>query len=307
MVWVGTLDLPQMVEPIRGTLAFTFIIVNSVFWCTLIFCLGLVRPLLPKGRRIPVGTAMMDAMGGWVACTAWLFRAFRITRIRETTNETSADVSLRPDAWYLVVSNHQTWADILVLVMTLYGRIPQFKFITKRELIWLPFIGQAMWFLEFPYVRRYSRAQLAASPTLRERDREAMQKACVGFRDRPTSILIFLEGTRFTPEKRDAQGSRYRSLLNPRTGGFGMVLENLADRLEAVVDATIRYSGDTYSGGAPGFWDFLCGRCPEVEIDIRALAPPPDDHDAVNAWVNRLWDAKDARLTTGTADEVRAS
>ena len=299
-----------MVETIRGTLAFAFIIVNSVFWCTLIFCLGLIRPLLPKGRRIPVGTAMMDAMGGWVACTAWLVRALCITRIRETNNETSADVSLRPDAWYLVVSNHQTWADILVLVMTLYGRIPQFKFITKRELIWLPFIGQAMWLLEFPYVRRYRRAQLAANPALRERDREAMQRACVGFRDRPTSILIFLEGTRFTPKKRDAQVSRYRSLLNPRTGGFGLVLENLADRLEAVVDATIRYSArysDRYSGAAPGFWDFLCGRCPEVEIDIRALAPPPDDHDAVNAWVNRLWAEKDARLTTGTTDEIRAS
>ena len=316
-----------MVEPIRGTLALAFIIVNSVFWCTLIFCLGLVRPLVPKGRRIAVGTAMMDAMGGWVACTAWLVRALCITRIRETNNGTSADVSLRPDAWYLVVSNHQTWADILVLVMTLHGRIPQFKFITKRELIWLPFIGQAMWFLEFPYVRRFSRAQLAANPALRERDREAMQKACVGFRDRPTSILIFLEGTRFTPEKRDARGSRYRSLLNPRAGGFGIVLENLADRLEAVVDATIRYSGDRYSGdrysgdrysgdrysgdrysgGAPGFWDFLCGRCPEVEIDIRALTPPPANPDAVNAWVNRLWDEKDARLTTGTADEIRAN
>jgi len=278
-----------MVEPIRGTLAFAFIAASSVFWCTLILCLGVVRPFFPKERRIPLGTAMVRAMAGWVVCAAWLLRALRITRIHETTNE--AHRAMRPDAWYLVVSNHQTWADILVLVATLYGRIPQFKFFTKRELIWVPFIGPAMWFLEFPYVRRYSRDQLEADPTLREHDRQATLDACVGFRQRPTSVLIFLEGTRFTQAKRDAQGSPYRSLLNARTGGFAMVLENMADRLEAVVDVTIRYPG-----GAPPFWDFLCGRSPDVEIDVRTLPLPAVDRDEVNAWVNRLWKEKDARL-----------
>ena len=278
-----------MVEAIRGTLAFAFIAASSVFWCTLIFCLGLIRPFFPKRRRIPLGTAMVRAMAGWVACAAWLLRVLRITRIHETTNEEHG--VLRPDAWYLVVSNHQTWADILVLVVALYGRIPQFKFFTKRELIWVPFIGPAMWFLEFPYVRRYSRDQLAANPSLREHDRQATLDACVGFRQRPTSVLVFLEGTRFTEAKRDAQGSPYRSLLNPRTGGFGMVLENMADRLDAVVDVTIHYQG-----GAPPFWDFLCGRSPAVELDIRALPLPPVARDEVNAWVNRLWEEKDARL-----------
>lgn len=284
-----------MVEPIRGTLAFAFIAASSVFWCTLIFCLGLVRPFFPKERRIPLGTAMMQAMAGWVRCAGWMLGVLHVTRIHETNNEHSASRKLRPDGWYLVVSNHQTWADILVLVVTLYGRIPQFKFFTKRELIWVPFIGPAMWFLEFPYVRRYSREQLEANPALRELDRRATLDACVGFGQRPTSVLVFLEGTRFTPAKRDAQGSPYRSLLKPRTGGFGMVLQNMPDRLEAVVDVTIRYPG-----GAPPFWDFLCGRSPDVEIDIRALPLPPDDRDAINVWVNRLWEEKDARLDRGS-------
>ncbi|MDE0420131.1 MAG: acetyltransferase [Gammaproteobacteria bacterium] len=278
-----------MVEPIRGALAFTFIAASSVLWCTLIFCLGLVRPFFPKGRRIPLGTAMMHMMAGWVRCAAWMLRGLRITHLHETNNEQAA--SLRPDGWYLVVSNHQTWADILVLVVALYGRIPQFKFFTKRELIWVPFIGPAMWFLEFPYVRRYSREEIEANPALREHDRQATQKACVGFRQRPTSVLVFLEGTRFTVAKRDAQGSRYQRLLNPRTGGFSIVLENLADRLEAVVDVTVRYPN-----GAPGFWGFLCGRSPDVAIDIRALPLPEVERDAINAWVDRLWEEKDARL-----------
>ena len=278
-----------MVEPIRGALAFAFIAASSVLWCTLIFCLGLVRPFFPKERRIGLGTGMMHMMAGWVRCAGWVLRVLRITHLNETNDDQTA--SLRPDGWYLVVSNHQTWADILVLVVTLYGRIPQFKFFTKRELIWVPFIGPAMWFLEFPYVRRYTREEIEANPDLRERDRQATREACVGFRQRPTSVLVFLEGTRFTEAKRTAQGSRYQRLLNPRTGGFSMVLENLADRLDAVVDVTIRYPD-----GAPGFWDFLCGRSPDVEIDIRALPLPEVERDAVNAWVNRLWEEKDARL-----------
>ena len=268
-----------------------FIAANSVFWCTLIFCLGLVRPLLPWNRRIPLGTAMMRMMAGWVRCAAWLMGALHITRIHESNDERTIR-ALRPDAWYLVVSNHQTWADILILVVSLYGRIPQFKFFTKRELIWVPFIGPAMWFLEFPYVRRYSREQLENNPALRGRDRQATLDACIGFGHRPTSILVFLEGTRFSVAKRDAQGSRYQRLLNPKTGGLSLVLENLGDRLEAVVDVTIRYRGV-----APGFWDFLCGRSPDVDIDIRALPVPEPDRDAVAVWVDQLWVAKDASLS----------
>lgn len=277
-----------------------FVALISVFWCTLIVCLGLVRPFFPKDRRIPLGTTMMHMMAGWVRCAAWSLRALNITRIHETNNDLSASRALRPDGWYLVVSNHQTWADILVLVVTLYGRIPQFKFFTKRELIWVPFIGPAMWFLEFPYVRRYSRKQLEANPALRELDRQATLDACVGFGQRPTSVLVFLEGTRFTVAKRDAQDSRYRRLLNPRTGGFSIVLENLGDRLDAVVDVTIRYPGI-----APGFWDFLCGRSPDVGIDIRALPLPERDRDAANAWVNQLWAEKDARLSAEPLSESR--
>jgi len=231
---------------------------------------------------------MVRAMDGWVVCARWMVRVLGICRVHETERAEG----LRRDAWYAVVSNHQTWADILVLVLALYGRIPQFKFFTKRELIWLPFLGLAMWLLEFPYVHRYSRERLEADPGLRERDREATLRACRVFRDRPTSVLIFLEGTRFTPAKRDAQNSPYQALLFPKTGGLGLVLENLDDLLDAVVDVTIRYPDD-----APGFWDFCCGRCPHVDVAIRPLPLPSAEPEAMRDWVDQLWKDKDARLT----------
>jgi len=287
-----------VVELLRGALAFAFIGANSVLWSTLIFCLGLLRPFVPKSRRVPVGTAMMRALEGWVVSAKWMMRVLRVTRIEESADPSREHAMdrLRPDGWYVVVSNHQTWADILVLVSALHGRIPQFKFFTKRELIWVPFIGLAMWFLEFPYVHRYSRDQLRADPTLRGHDRQATLKACESFRVRPTTALIFLEGTRFTPAKRDAQESPYRRLLTPKVGGLSIVLEKLADRLDTVVDVTIRYPG-----GAPGFWDFCCGRCPKVDIHVRALPAPSGEAGSVRAWVDDLWREKDERLTASHA------
>ncbi|HCH76877.1 MAG TPA: acyltransferase, partial [Pseudomonas sp.] len=46
---------------------------------------------------------------------------------------------------YLVTSNHQSWADILVLQYQLNRRMPFLKFFLKQELIWVPVIGLCWW------------------------------------------------------------------------------------------------------------------------------------------------------------------
>ena len=108
-------------------------------------------------------------------------------------------------------------------------------------------------------------------------------------------MLIFLEGTRFTSAKRDIQQSPYRRLLRPKAGGVRMVLEALGEQLDAVVDVTI-----TYEGSPPDFWDFLCGRCPAVQLRARTVRPPDADADAVRVWADALWQDKDRRLTAPT-------
>ena len=291
----------RMVQTARGAGAFAFLVLNTVFWCLPVFALGVVRPLLPKRAGIAVGTLMFRAVDGWVVCARAMVATLGVARVRR---EIAADAEtpvgqppcrMRSDGWFLVVSNHQSWADIVVLVIAFYGRIPQFKFFTKRDLIWIPFIGLALWLLDFPYVRRYGRERLRADPTLGAIDRDATRRACSGFRERPTSILIFLEGTRFTAAKRLAQESPYQALLRPRVGGFSLVAEELADRLDAVVDVTI-----TYPGGAPGFWNFLCGRCPTITLRARTLPPPAlADREAARRWVDRLWAEKDRELVAG--------
>ena len=280
-----------MVEAIRGAAAMAFLAVNTLLWCVPIYALGTLRLALPRAGKVVLGNGMFLALDGWIRCARWMVRTLGVTRIDSAVDE-AGEFPWHRGGWFIVVSNHQSWADILVLVVALCDRLPPFKFFTKRELVWVPLLGAALWFLDYPLVRRYGRARLLQNPALGVRERRATRKACARLGERPTSVLIFLEGTRFTLAKRDAQQSPYRSLLRPKSGGVGMVLEALDGKLDAIVDVTI-----TYAGPPPDFWDFLCGRCPAVRLHARSLPPPDADGDAVRRWAEVLWRDKDRRLT----------
>jgi 1-acyl-sn-glycerol-3-phosphate acyltransferase len=62
----------------------------------------------------------------------------------------------------------------------------------------VPVIGLAWWALDFPFMKRHSRAALRKNPELRQQDRETTRKACAKFALVPTSVMNFAEGTRFT-------------------------------------------------------------------------------------------------------------
>ena len=290
-------------ETLRGSIAMIWIALHTACWCVPLYVMGCVRLALPaSGIRVVIGGLMDRIIDGWVASNRLLVWALRLSEIEARV--CGAD-DLRRDGWYLVASNHQSWVDIIVLQHTLLGRIPPLKFFTKRELIWVPLAGVAMWFLGFPYVRRYGRERLAQNPELAEHDRNAMQKASRGFAERPTSVLSFLEGTRFTEAKHAAQGSPYRHLLRPKAGGLSYVATALDDRATALVDVTIHYHG-----GVPGFWDFLCGRCPRIGVTVDTLAVPDsltrgagDAREMLNRWADELWRAKDQRIAEARGGE----
>ncbi len=212
----------------------------------------------------------------------------------QSASSTRWQVHLPPDlsqhAWYLVVCNHQSWVDILVLQHCLQGRAPFLKFFIKRQLIWVPLVGLVWWALDFPFLRRRGGASGA-------RDLATARAACARFRALPTSVMSFVEGTRFTPAKHEAQGSPYRHLLKPKAGGMMTALDVLGDRLDAVLDVTI-----FYPGRVPSFVDVLCGRVPEVRVHIdRQPVPATGDGQplavtGVQAWLAELWQAKDARF-----------
>lgn len=216
---------------------------------------------------------------------------------------------LRKDTSYLVISNHQSWVDIPALVVALNNKTPYFKFFLKQELIWVPFLGLAFWALDYPFMQRYSKAYLARHPKMKGQDLKITRRACEKFRDLPVTVVNYLEGTRFTPEKHARQKSPYRHLLKPKSGGVAFILAALGEDLDALLDVTIVYPGN----GIPGFWDLISGQVPRVIVDIqtRAIQPQLWQGDYENdpafrqfmyAWVNDLWATKDARIAALRAE-----
>ncbi|MEC7472840.1 MAG: acyltransferase, partial [Pseudomonadota bacterium] len=203
---------------------------------------------------------------------------------------------------YLVTSNHQSWADILVLQYQLNRRMPFLKFFLKQELIWVPVIGLCWWALEFPFMKRFSKEYLAKHPEKRGEDLATTRRACERYRTNPVSVFNFLEGTRFTEDKHDEQASPYRHLLKPRAGGIAFVIDAMGEQLTALINVTIHYPH-----GRPSFWDLLAGNIPEVVLRLKAQPIPGEflrrnyDQDeayrlSFQQWVNELWSEKDAEL-----------
>ncbi len=221
-----------------------------------------------------------------------------------------------PEESYLVVVNHQSWVDVLVLLEVLTGKAPFPRFFLKRELMWLPLIGPVFWGLDFPAMRRHSREYLQQHPEQRGRDLETVRKMCRRYRGRPVAVINFLEGTRFRPEKHQRQQSPYRHLLKPRAGGVALTFNAMEGQLRRMIDLTI-----AYPRGNPGFLHFLGGKVPLVRVRAR-LEDLPEDlmqgdylHDEayrnrIQQWVQGLWERKDAdleELLTRNAEEEAGS
>lgn len=283
---------------LRGVLMLLWLAVNTLFWALLTFVMALLRFVVPSERwRQRWGRYMNVIINGWVAGNQLVHRLLGTMQIELRGGET-----LSRGGWYLVLSNHQTWTDILVL-QSVYGhRIPPLKFFMKQQLLWIPLLGAACYALDFPFMRRYSREFLEKHPEYRGRDLATAREKCERFRPNPTSILIFVEGTRFTAAKHQAQNSPYRHLLRPRAGGVGFVLGAMGDQLDAVVDTTI-----IYPDGTPNFWQFLCGRRQRVIVDIQRTDlskdlvggdynEDPEFRRRIQAWIDNIWARKDALL-----------
>lgn len=274
------------------------IALNTIAWCALLLALAIVKlaaPLPSIRRRIdPFLNAIATA---WIACNG------RILRIagRRAWDVQGVDGLVR-DGWYLVVCNHQSWADIFVLQQVLSRRVPLLKFFLKQQLIYVPVIGLAWWALDFPFMRRHGKTALARNPALREQDRDATRRACERFRLVPTSVMSFPEGTRFTPAKQAAQSAPYRHLLRPKAGALAMSIAAMGQQFKSMLDVTV-----VYPDGAPTFWQFLCGRGDRAIVRVRELPIPVDfragDYAAdivfrqrFHAWLEEIWRAKDAQI-----------
>ena len=280
-----------------GLLTTTLFFVLTVLVAIPIFPLALLKWLLPVGRWQVIVNRWLD----WLA-SHWMDANARHQELLLPTRVKIEGLSgLSVDEWYMMIANHQSWVDILILLRFFNRRIPYLKFFLKQSLIWVPFLGVAWWALDFPFMRRYSKAELERNPQLRGKDIEVTRKSCEKFRHNPVTIINYLEGTRFTEAKYAQQKSTYRHLLMPKAGGLAFTLAAMDGQLHSLLDVTIYYPG-----GRPSYWDYACGKVKEIRVHVRQL-PIPDDmlgnysedeqyRARFQAWVNQLWREKDERL-----------
>lgn len=205
--------------------------------------------------------------------------------------------------WYLLISNHHSWADIVVLCVLFRKHIPMNKYFLKQQLAWVPFIGLACWALDMPFMRRYSRGYLIRHPERRGKDVETTRRSCEKFRSHPTTIVNFVEGSRFTEDKQRQTRSPYRNLLPPKAAGIAMALNVLGAQFDKLLNVTLCYPENNQRP----FYDMLSGRLTRIVVRVNLVPVAEDLHgDYVNdknfkrrfqRWLNELWGEKDRQLT----------
>ncbi|MDX1625466.1 MAG: acyltransferase [Wenzhouxiangellaceae bacterium] len=259
---------------------------------------AVVRLLLPfRAVRRRFEPVLVGIARSWIGFNNWMIDHLTSTRIA-----VDGDMPDDRDGRWLVIANHRSWVDIPVLQYLFNGyggRLPLMRFFLKSQLIWVPLLGLAWWALDFPFMKRYTKEQVERRPELAGRDLEATRRACRKFRDIPVAIMNFVEGTRFSRAKREAQDSPYEFLLKPRSGGVAFVLEAMEGRLRRIVDVTIVYDRER-----PTLADLFANRLGTIRVNVRRRTVPDvllgGDYHGDEAfrrqfreWLDGVWQDKD--------------
>lgn len=288
---------------IIGTISFLGYVINTVFWFIPIFFFSFLKLIPIKPWQTFISYFLDNCATAWVGVN---------NLNQRMTSRTKWDIQgidgLTMDDWYLVIANHRSWVDILVLQRVFNRKIPFLKFFLKKELIWVPVLGLAWWALDFPFMQRYKKSFLAKNPHLKGKDLETTRKACEKFRFKPVSVMNFVEGTRFTEAKHKRQSSPFNNLLKPKAGGIAFVLEAMQSHLHKLVDVTIHYPD-----GTPTFWDFVSGSVTRVQVRVSVQSIESlrdsgvlgedyfnnkDERVVFQKWLNEMWQKKEAEIAT---------
>lgn len=277
----------------------TLQILNLGLWGMLVILLGLVKVVLPFAW---VNRLLNPIMNRFML----LFGCFSVLLIK-LTNKVECDYNIKgkltEEGWYLMMPNHLSYLDIILLIDFARGKIPAPKFFLKKELIWLPFVGLAAWALDMPFMQRYSRAFLEKHPHLKGKDIETTKKYCERFKHQPTTVINFVEGTRYTPDKKLQKDSGFENLLPPKAGGVAFTLAAMGELFTNVLDVTLLYPDNSKHP----MMDMLSGRLNKIVIHVDVL---PVDEDIIGdyfesdtfkarfqSWLNNLWARKDQYIT----------
>jgi 1-acyl-sn-glycerol-3-phosphate acyltransferase len=272
-------------------------LLNLGLWGALIIGFGFIRFLLPVRS---FNSLLLELMHTFYSTFAIISVAM-IKMFNPIDIRIDIDEPLSKQKWYLITANHSSYLDIILLIEFCAKRIPPPKFFIKKQAIWLPFVGLAAWALDMPFMRRYSPAFLEKNPHLKGKDIETTRQSCEKFIDRPTTVINFVEGTRFTKQKHALRKSPFSHLLRPKAGGIAFTLTAMGDLFSNLLDITIAYPNSKHP-----MMDMLSGRMTRIAIEVKTF-PISDDmignyfedpvfQERFQRWINQLWRDKNERM-----------
>ncbi len=211
------------------------------------------------------------------------------------------DQDFDENEWYMAMSNHQSWADIFILLTTANYKLPLLKFFMKKELWWIPFVFLANKTLNMPFVNRHTKKEIEKNPSLRTQDYENTLKSCKRFLRTPSTIFSYAEGTRFTNEKHIQQDSKYKNLLEPKIGGMATALSAMPN-INTLVDYTLVYKSKKRDA-----WSFAKGDMKHAKVLVSKYKIPEslknknysndkNYRDEFKNWIEDIWAEKDKKI-----------
>ena len=262
-----------------------------------IFLLGVVKLLLPISPITLLMNFLINALWrGWALCN---LIAINLTNPVDWQIEKPS--GLKKKSWYLLICNHISWVDIMVLTQVALNTLPSPKFFLKDELKKAPFVGMAAWAMDTPFMKRYSRSYLEKYPEKKGQDIESTRRSCEKFKDIPTTIINFVEGTRVTPKKQMESGSPFSHLMTPKAGGIAFTLAAMGHLFSGVLNVTLNYPDNDRPTLA-----ILLGQLQRVQVKVDLLAvdeqivgdyfEDAEFKSGFQSWLNDLWQDKDKLL-----------
>lgn len=297
--------LKKLLGDVRAILFFSLLALNLLFWIIFIlffFIIWLLCPLPSWRKKLSYKIHYIPEL--WQRPNLWLLNHFISTQWEIHQHLLSAGNldNLNKNYSYLLISNHTSWTDILVIFKVFALKIPTMRFFMKEELKWqLPIGAQIAQALGFPFLKRFSKEYLAKNPEMKGKDIAKTRKTLERFKNIPITIVNYAEGHRWTEERHKKQDGPYKHLLKPRAGGTAFILAAMPEQLKSILSVTIIYSDKNQT-----MFDFMANRICKIQVWIEEIPVTPElignyegdleFRQKFQAWINKLWEEKDRLL-----------
>ncbi|CAI7867113.1 unnamed protein product [Closterium sp. NIES-54] len=249
-----------------------------------------VFPISPRTYRV----INWYLMGSFWAMLIWLIEWWGRVEVRLYGDPKDHAYYGKESA--LCVSNHRSDVDWAIgwVFSQRCGCLGGTRALIKEEAKWMPVIGWSMWFSEYLFIARNY-----ATDQRRILDGYARLRSFPRF----FWVALFMEGTRFTPEKLKA-AQEYakeaglpipRHVLVPRTKGLVMSVEQMRGHAGAIYDFTVNYP---VGKNPPTFANIFKRKASQIDVYYERVPMDqiPQDAEGISKWCQESFVKKDKNL-----------